>query len=480
MNRFLVAAGAMVLAVGCEGQEPSVKRECELEALDLSSCNRTGLATVQAEGIWNLEVKLPELSLPAAMRLTPENGLMLGFPLSQRQVEGETFFLGSSYLNEYRQPVTYVLAGCEARAPDQVSGVFRRCVDGAEDLSGTFEAVRVQRRAGEAEAVGLERVSEVALPKGGAVDVSVGNGHAFVAALSDGLVIYDVSVPAEPRKVASLTPQSDSWFQTWLKGQTLYVASAREGVIVYDVTDPAVPKRLAVLPSNGAVEARGLYVDQERLYVFSPAPRAEVLLYDVTVPTEPALLSRHVVVDSLVSLGERPVGGVALGNRLYLGHWSYGLAVVDVTDPGKPADLGRFTYPDATSRHVAVGELGGRMVVFESGEDWGAHLRVLDVTDPAHITQIGEYRLRPESTVSGLRLVGTKLYVAHNQDGLRVLDVSNPGEPREVGYYNTWRETDEGRGQSFLEGLSAVAVPGDGYVYGTDTSRGLLIFREQG
>ncbi|HSP80414.1 MAG TPA: hypothetical protein VLQ93_17920, partial [Myxococcaceae bacterium] len=160
--------------------------------------------------------------------------------------------------------------------------------------------------------------------------------------------------------------------------------------------------------------------------------------------------------------------------------WSYGLAVVDVTDPGKPADLGRFTYPDATSRHVAVGELGGRMVVFESGEDWGAHLRVLDVTDPAHITQIGEYRLRPESTVSGLRLVGTKLYVAHNQDGLRVLDVSNPGEPREVGYYNTWRETDEGRGQSFLEGLSAVAVPGDGYVYGTDTSRGLLIFREQG
>ena len=73
-----------------------------------------------------------------------------------------------------------------------------------------------------------------------------------------------------------------------------------------------------------------------------------------------------------------------------------------------------------------------------------------------------------------------KLYVAHNQDGLRVLDISNPSEPRQVGYYNTWREADAGRGKSFLEGLSSVRAPGDGYLYGTETSRGLLIFREQG
>jgi hypothetical protein len=81
--------------------------------------------------------------------------------------------------------------------------------------------------------------------------------------------------------------------------------------------------------------------------------------------------------------------------------------------------------------------------------------------------------------VLGLTLVGTKLYVAHSQDGLRVLDVSNPSTPRQIAYYNTWRETDSGRGRAFLDGLTGVKVPGDGYVYATETSRGLLVFREQ-
>jgi len=82
-------------------------------------------------------------------------------------------------------------------------------------------------------------------------------------------------------------------------------------------------------------------------------------------------------------------------------------------------------------------------------------------------------------SIRSLALAGTKLYVAHYQDGLRVLDVSNPSEPREVGYFNTWRETDKDRGQSFFEGISDVAVPGDGYIYAAETSRGLVILREQ-
>ncbi len=77
-----------------------------------------------------------------------------------------------------------------------------------------------------------------------------------------------------------------------------------------------------------------------------------------------------------------------------------------------------------------------------------------------------------------MALSGTKLYVAHYQDGLRVLDVSNPNEPQPVGYFNTWRETDTDRGASFFEGISDVAVPGDGYIYAAETSRGLVILRE--
>ena len=62
------------------------------------------------------------------------------------------------------------------------------------------------------------------------------------------------------------------------------------------------------------------------------------------------------------------------------------------------------------------------------------------------------------------------------RDGVRVLDVSNPTQPRQVAHYNTFRETDPGRTEDMFEGAIGIRVPGDGYVYVVDTTRGLLIF----
>jgi hypothetical protein len=477
MNRFLLAAGALLLATGCPN-EPEDKRECQLEAIDLSACNRAGLASVKAEGLWNVNVTLLDGTTPAVLSLREGNRHLFGVPIAEQKVEGETFYLGSDYEDSTGQKVRFTLAGCEAPTPERVKGRFLRCVDGTADMTGTFEAARLGWRSGEQEAQGVELVGQVAVPNGVPVDVHVAGGVAYVSALEGGLAIYDVSNPAQPVRKATLTPEKDvSWFQTWSKETTLYIATTK-GVVLYDVADPAAPRYVKTLPLQ--VEARALAVEGNRLYVVAPLPRADVLIYDVTKPAEPSLLSRYLVSDSVASVGEVPLGVFPLGNMLYIGHLAYGLAVADVTDGAKPAPAGRYRYERATSRSVVAGVFGQRTLVFESGENWGAHVRVLDVTTPSHITQAGEFSLRPETTVSGLALAGTKLYVAHNQDGLRVLDMSNPSEPRPVGYYNTWREEDAGRGKSFLEGLSSVRVPGNGYIYGTETSRGLLIFREQG
>jgi hypothetical protein len=487
MNRLLVAtAGALLLAVGgCARTEEPPKQECRFEAFELSACDRSGLAAVKAEGIWRVNVTLENSTSPAAMNLTSEKPTLFGAPLTERRVEGETFFLRGDLQEVGYLPMSFVLAGCQSPTPERVLGEFRRCSGGEADLKGTFEAVRVTRLAGEQEASGVQYVSEIAMPEGVSVeDLHVANGYAYVTAREDGLVVFDVSDPAAPRKVAQLSPRNDVWRQVWVRDQTLYVSSRREGIILYDVsklgiesTDPL--KRISAVPTPG-VEVWGLSVDQNRLYAMSPAPNAEVLIYDITTPRTPKWLGNYIVQDSIPAKGEVPVGGAVLDNRLYIAHWAYGLAVANVTDPVKPARLGRFGYENASSRSVAVGSIGGRTIVFESSEGWGTRVRALDVTEPANITEAGRFELRPESTASALTLVGTKLYVAHNQEGLRILDVSDPKTPRQVGYFNTWRETDPLRGQSFFDGLSGVRVPGDGYIYAIDTSRGLLIFREQG
>lgn len=479
MNRLLVASTGVLLltASGCTRTEEE-KHDCEPQAFDLSACDRSGFTAVKAEGIWNLNITLDGVDSQGSIRFLQDKPLLLGTPLTVSTVEGDTFFLASDFQTASTPlPVRFALAGCQALSPDRVKGQFRRCVNGEVDMQGTFEAAHITRGVGEQEASGVEIVSETALPRGLPADVFVADGFAYVTALSSGLFIYNVKDPAHPVKVAEISPTSDIWYRARVKGTVLYISSYNEGLLIYDVTRPEAPKRLTALPKP-SVQGWGLILDQDRLYLVSPSPNAEVYIYDISTPTQPALQSRYFVEDSIVGMGQLPIEGVVVNNRLYIGHWRYGLAVADVTDAKKPVSLGSFKYDNATSRPVAVGQIGDRLIAFESSEGWGSMIRALDVTDPQHISEVGRYEMGPESTVGGLTLVGSKLYVAHNQDGLRILEMSNPSTPRQLAYYNTWRETDSGRGQAFLDGLNGVTVPGDGFIYATETSRGLLVFQE--
>lgn len=489
MIRLLaLSMGALLLAAGCgKNNEPEVRNDCVYEKLDLSACDRSGLGALQTEGIWNMDLTFDDGEVASGVIKYVGEPQISGLPITSTRVEQDTFLLTSNVESPTGSAFQYLFAGCRAASPTQVEGVFRRCVDGAADLGGTFRAARIQRRAEEGERSKVELVSEKALPReeGKAlprgVDVFVAGGYAYVAALGDGLFIYKISDPAAPQLVARLKPpeaEADAWHQVWVQGQTMYIASTRHGVIVYNVENPEGPVALKSFPTDRAVDVRAVAMDGNWLYAASPYPNAEVVVFDATNPRELVLGKRYFVEQTQPDLGDRPYDVLARDGRLYVSHWSYGLAVSDVANPKAPKLLGHFAYSGAATRTADVGTIGNRTLAFEAGEGWGAHLRVLDVSAPALITQVAEYPLRPEVSIRSVKLVGTKLYMAHYQDGLRILDVSNPNIPQEAGYYNTWRETDPERGITFFEGLSDVAVPGDGYIYATETSRGLLIFRE--
>ncbi|HVG60446.1 MAG TPA: hypothetical protein VNA24_17945 [Hyalangium sp.] len=488
IRHFALSLGALLLAAGCgKNNGPEVREDCVYEKLDLSACDRSGLGALQTEGIWNMDLTFDDGEVTSGAIKYVGEPQISGLPITSTRVEQDTFLLNSEVQSSSGSTFQYLFAGCRAASPTQVEGVFRRCVNGTQDLGGTFRAARVQRRAGEGDSSRVELVSEKALPReeGKAlprgVDVFVAGGYAYISALGEGLFIYKVSDPAAPQLVARLKPpeaDADAWHQVWVQGQTMYIASTKRGVIVYNVENPEAPVAVKSFPTDRAVEVRAVAMDGNWLYAASPYPNAEVVVFDATNPRELVVGKRYFVEQTQPELGERPYDVLARDGRLYVSHWTYGLVVSDVANPKAPKQLGRFAYSGATTRTVDVGTIGNRTLAFEAGEGWGAHLRVLDVSAPALITQVAEYALRPEVSLRAVKLVGTKLYLAHYQDGLRILDVSNPNLLQEAGYYNTWRETDLERGLSYFEGLSDVAVPGDGYIYATETSRGLLIFRE--
>jgi hypothetical protein len=312
------------------------------------------------------------------------------------------------------------------------------------------------------------------------VDIYVTKGHAYVVSVNmhartGGLTVFNVADPAKPVLVNTKTlPGNSYWNGVWAKGDTLYVASTR-GVLIFDITAPSEPVFEKSVPES-PISVHTVFVEGNLLYAMSPSPNNETLLFDIASPSEPLLLTRFTAPGGDTT--GYPHDAFAYQGRLYINHWDLGYVIADVNDPGRVRQLGKYQYSNQTSHANAVGTINGRTIAFEGGENYDAHLRVLDVTDPTHIVKIGEFRLRPQSSIHNMVLVGTRLYIAWYQEGVRVLDVSNPAEPRQLAYYNTFRETDFERGYSFYDGALGIRVPGDGYVYGVDSSRGLMIFRE--
>ncbi|WP_338867525.1 hypothetical protein [Myxococcus stipitatus] len=478
MRRFYLLSSTLVLALGCGKDDDSKnKAECHLAAINLSTCQRSTLAQVQRAGVWNLNVEFNDgTGTASALRLSGDTGpLMFNMPVTDQESTEESLYLASESVDAYNRKVRFALAGCEGTAPTKMRGAFRRCVDGEMDLEGTFTAIRVTRREGEAEASGLELVKEVAMPRGSGVELAVAGGYAYVPTGKEGLFVFDVRNPAEAKKVGEFKPSDDVYTDVAVHGSLLYVASQKNGLVIYNIENPASPKFLRSL-AQPAVVLESLSVEGNHLVAGSPSPNGEVLVFELTTPAEPKLLDRYFVEGAEASLNEVPRDVKVVGDRLYASMWTFGLTVSDFKKPADPKLLGRFS--SVPSRAMAVGNVGGRMLAFSGGEDWGSYLSVLDVVNPASILQVGEFRLRPEVSIRSMTLSGSKLYVAFYQDGLRVLDVSNPGDVRQVAYYNSWRETDANRGTTFFEGLNNVVVPGDGYIYAMESSRGLLIFRE--
>ncbi|MBN1208556.1 MAG: hypothetical protein JXB05_27095 [Myxococcaceae bacterium] len=460
------------------------------EAFDLSSCDSATLASAPAEGVYILKLRYETSTSPtggvvgaSALHLKSDGSPSIagGGQATTYERDGQSFYIARDVTLRDGTTTRTAYAGCQVSGTQQLTGCFMSCRNGSVRSRGTFEALPATRAPGEEESSGLPLVSESFVSLGLPVDVYVAKGHAYVVSVNahgrtGGLTVFDVADKAHPVLARTVTLPGDSyWNGVWARGDALYVASGGRGVLVFDITNPAEPVFLTSLPSE-PIDVHTVLVDGERLYAMSPSPNSEVLVFDITQPLVPVLLNRYT-----------PPGGQGQGyphdafayeGRLYINFWELGYLITDVSHPSSLRELGRYVYSRQTSHANAVGTIAGRTIAFEGGEGYDAHLRVLDVTEPERVGKIGEWRLRAQSSIHNMVLVGTRLYIAHYHEGVRVLDVADPTQPRQLAYFNTFREADFERGYGFYEGAIGMRVPGDGHVYVVESSRGLMIFRE--
>jgi hypothetical protein len=373
----------------------------------------------------------------------------------------------------------------------------------------------------------IRHISRMELPGGG--QITIQGNFAFVGHQNgpEGTTILDISDPRKPKIVSRLmTPNFVTHtHKVRVVGDLMFTNSeyqpgtarakfADPGFCIYDVKDKANPKLIKFVRTHG----KGVHrfdLDETYAYMSNEVEGFVgniLVIYDIRDPSNPTEVGRWWLKGQNVAAGETPHPkgtdhklhhAMRAGSEMYAGCWMSGVAIVDISDIGKPRTLSHYEYnpphPEPTHTFLKVPfEIGGRRIAVSTeeerhhrGPDAGkphAPFRTWDVTDPTKPTilctyevphsaspydgnkvRFGAHQLREQIDKDGL------CYVTWFGAGLRILDINDPAHPKERGYIIP----KPGDGQESPL-TNDVAMDGRGLIYFTDKACGLDVIEFKG
>ncbi len=229
--------------------------------------------------------------------------------------------------------------------------------------------------------------------------VALAGDHAFVGTRQDATFhVLDVSDPSAPALAALLDLGHDDYWGIDVVGNICYVAAGNEGLLVIDVSDPANPIWVGQYNTSHFCHS----VDVQGNYAYLADWSGGLKVVDITDPTNPSF------VDNLGLPGDSKSVAVD-GNVAYVAVYQDGLCVVDVSNPSSLSLTDHFSpwgedvtyvHPDGDILYVAHSPGGVSRV---------------DISDPASPSIIDSYFTGYSSW--GLSVYGDFLYLA-DRDGL--------------------------------------------------------------
>lgn len=362
--------------------------------------------------------------------------------------------------------------------PDGSLRADRALCEGDACIVCTAKLVRATRNE-ETESRGLTLVSELRDPSWGpgfTFNVRIAGTLAYLIR-QDGLHIIETVDPAHPVEVGSWRRTGDGYSNdvklVEANGKR-YALIADSPVDIVDVTDPSMPRLVAQI----AEEAHTLFTETRggKNYAYFGNYDGTCPIFDVTNPETPMRLGRFTTDGSIVH-------DLMIQNGIaYLSAWEAGLYIVDYTTPATPTLVGRQPTTTSNTSHSPWATVaGGRKVVLHGGENYGAHLDVIDSDpgSPQFLQTLGSYQTRDHVSVHNIMAIGDRAYFTYYQDGVRVVSLADPARPQELGYFNTWDPQGPAASSRFFEGAVGLDLdPVRKLVFVADSPRGLLILRD--
>lgn len=216
---------------------------------------------------------------------------------------------------------------------------------------------------------------------------------------------------------------------------------------ILDVNDIYAPVELASLDIGASVNS--VVVSGNYAYLATDHDSRELVTIDVSDPYDPD------IVDYYSISGNSNAFDVVVNNtELYLarGDDLYSFSLLN------PADPNYLDSIDVDENAIAL-FLSEDNVYVATEEDY-AELRIIDVTNPANLDQIGEYDLPGSLKGTDVFVLGNTAYISTQNNGggpeFFIFDISDPSDPVYIGDYN------------FNETIHSFAVVGPYALVGTN------------
>ena len=283
---------------------------------------------------------------------------------------------------------------------------------------------------------------------GYALGVAVSGRYAYLAAAADGgFLVYDVSDPTHPQRVAQNKDLPWDPHAVAISGHYAFVAAG--SLCAVDISIPANP--VTVYDGGNKYYTWGVTVSDNLAYL--AAGQDGLFLYNIAAPTKPVAVAH-------VNNGGQAYAVAVSGGFAYLANEIDGLRIYNVSNPAKPVNVGHITEAN-TDSGAALGVAVSGAYAYVANDADG--VRIYDVTNPAKPVSVGHIPADSGDSAYSVTLSGRFAFVA-NTRGLHGYDISNPANPVEVGVVEP---ADSGA-------VKAVAVQGN-YAYVANDNGGLSI-----
>jgi hypothetical protein len=307
-------------------------------------------------------------------------------------------------------------------------------------------------------------------------------GQEAYVGFGNSIIILDVTNPADPRLISSISLPVDEVLVLQVIGDYLYVnwPDLTGGMYIIDVSDPLYPIEVDCQEENSFQLSSATLSGDYAYLPLGDVEKGGLLIYDVTNPRkvvevgayQPEPIGRPVFFPNLSNIdsSQRIVTSVGIsGDYAYVGEnlpggdsiYNGQLRILDISIPENPRLVGIYNMPYQTGITDIV---AGDKYVFASASGWIVNhelTTILDISDPASPIELHQF-----STDLLATSFGNFVYFI-DSGNIVIWDVSDPSSPAEVGSIDI--------PPTVYVGTNDIVISGD-YLYVAMQDEGLQIF----